>query len=342
MPESPPRVRGWSHAAHDLVGRDGVSPARAGMVPSPRRPSPRERSLPRACGDGPAAGAGDVLCHAAPPGGRGWSRAVRGQVRPRPVSPARAGMVPRDCRTNSAPPRLPRACGDGPCIFSPLQFFGASPPRVRGWSRLDHEIALVAPVSPARAGMVPRWSPLPCAGRGLPRACGDGPSTDLHTDGAWLSPPRVRGWSPVHREDVQRLQVSPARAGMVPCPSTASTTTSSLPRACGDGPLWQTLYGGGLWSPPRVRGWSAAPFTITKGAAVSPARAGMVPSRCARVPCCGRPPRACGDGPAATTCALLSTWSPPRVRGWSATVAARPAHRPVSPARAGMVPCGAT
>ena len=91
-------------------------------------------------------------------------------------------------------------------------------------------------------------------------------------------------------------------------------------------------------SPPRVRGWSLVQVMRSRAEAVSPARAGMVPTTACSGPSATRLPRACGDGPAESPALICQAESPPRVRGWSRAGVDHRRGARVSPARAGMVP----
>ena len=90
----PPRERGWSRCLPRRSGNEYVSPARAGMVPTPLLARTAWHRFPRASGDGPP-----ECRHAArlswfPPRERGWSLQPGDVWCGVVVSPARAGMVP--------------------------------------------------------------------------------------------------------------------------------------------------------------------------------------------------------------------------------------------------------
>ena len=112
----------------------------------------------------------------------------------------------------------------------------------------------------------------------------------------------------------------------------------SFPRASGDGPAAASASAAEAAFPPRERGWSLAGHRCGGRAAVSPARAGMVPHRRR----CGRLsssfPRASGDGPRKKGRVNRKKGFPPRERGWSLSGANLSYADLVSPARAGMVP----
>ena len=151
--------------------------------------------FPRASGDGPSNHKKEEQVKKFPPRERGWSRLQHRHEIPRPVSPARAGMVPKPCPTKPSTPSFPRASGDGPDI-KPVKFGTATfPPRERGWSLpglLPHRMRVV---SPARAGMVPGLPPVRGGWAGFPRASGDGPELAQLLNLLDEFPPRERGWS---------------------------------------------------------------------------------------------------------------------------------------------------
>ena len=94
----PPRERGWSPDLERQAAFRDVSPARAGMVPRRGMHPARSRSFPRASGDGPSSGLPWASWSWFPPRERGWSPSGTLHVHAERVSPARAGMVPRQRR----------------------------------------------------------------------------------------------------------------------------------------------------------------------------------------------------------------------------------------------------
>ena len=134
--------------------RAAGSPAHAGMAPARHVPFRRDGGFPRPRGDGP-----EAMCHfrrstdAVPPPTRGWPPLFRTDrcPRPRPGSPAHAGMAPSisvstaarsgsPAHAGMAPPRtatrhssarFPRPRGDGPA-FSIRRLTRHRFPRPRG------------------------------------------------------------------------------------------------------------------------------------------------------------------------------------------------------------------
>ena len=273
-----------------------------------------------------------------PPRERGWSPTPRSDHHEHRVSPARAGMVPFRASRPSRCRSFPRASGDGPSRRPRLMLCDVFPPRERGWSLDPAAVIGIRLVSPARAGMVPWQAPSGSQHPCFPRASGDGPLTRPRSAASMTFPPRERGWSLRRGQQHRQLRVSPARAGMVPRPSSALTSPARFPRASGDGPVIPAIVTRFLGFPPRERGWSQANRVSACHVQVSPARAGMVPLHPAGARHVLRFPRASGDGPHFLKVEPPATMFPPRERGWSPAQSPSSTLLPVSPARAGMVP----
>ena len=191
-----PRERGWSQAGQPAPTSARVLPARAGVVPRPRRaPQPRTRA-PRASGGGPGLVRAWHVYPGCSPRERGWSQLAPRFGLGRCVLPARAGVVRLRLRVLTHDHRAPRASGGGPR--------GALP------------FAVIDPVLPARAGMVRPRAPPQAGLPSVPRASGDGPASATSWRALAGCSPGERGWS----LQPQRLQPGDLRA----------------PRASGDGP----------------------------------------------------------------------------------------------------------
>ncbi len=212
----PPRERGWSPGPQGPKGDTGVSPARAGMVPTGWTASRRPSRFPRASGDGPPIAKKTPRPMTFPPRERGWSLAGPAGRSVHNVSPARAGMVPGGEGNSEQGHRFPRASGDGPRQSRRRHMEAMFPPRERGWSLTMRNVGRTMSVSPARAGMVPRGDAFAHGAAGFPRASGDGPTVAAPEVSPRTFPPRERGWSRARSQEAQGRVVSPARAGMVP------------------------------------------------------------------------------------------------------------------------------
>ena len=171
----PPHSRGWT-LRHDGRRRQGrVSPALAGMDPSPGCGSGRTGCFPRTRGDGPDSG---WVCCAElgfPPHSRGWTG--EGGVVPLRcrVSPALAGMDPSATSSPTTRSSFPRTRGDGPIpkrLPKPTLPF---PPHSRGGTAAAASNRYRLEVSPALAGMDRALNPWPDTSMCFPRTRGDGP-----------------------------------------------------------------------------------------------------------------------------------------------------------------------
>ncbi len=314
---SPPPTRGWTlpNRLHHRVG--GVSPAHAGMDPSRAALAYEARRLPRPRGDGPPQVIRGSSERESPPPTRGWTRQKRALWAHGDVSPAHAGMDPRQALRSKPRTGLPRPRGDGPCRCSIPPMRWASPPPTRGWTLWRVARAGRGAVSPAHAGMDPTYTVDPTARGSLPRPRGDGPAARVNVQDRSESPPPTRGWTLRRvRLALERI-VSPAHAGMDPRLVRRVDSPGSLPRPRGDGP-----HGAGIGtrrgqSPPPTRGWTRLPRVPRWKGHVSPAHAGMDPARYPRVRAAGGLPRPRGDGPGGILRVVLIAPSPPPTRGWT-------------------------
>ncbi|REH30690.1 hypothetical protein BCF44_12348 [Kutzneria buriramensis] len=252
-----PRERGWSRLGDGRCGAENVLPARAGVVPGPRRSARSRSNAPRASGGGPAGASMRLRYAECSPRERGWPLGDDPGARVRLVFPARAGVVGH----RAAASVVAASCS----------------PRERGWSRFH---------------LRDRHTP-----RGAPRASGGGPEGYVPYDKGIECSPRERGWSLAPIEvpvDVERAphtsgggpmlsfltsmvsQVLPARAGVVRAGGRATFRCPGGPRASGDGPLSRhDVVHHVRWSP-RERGWSVRAGRSRREAVVLPARAGVV------------------------------------------------------------------
>ncbi len=208
---------------------------------------------------------------------------------PHQVVPAHAGMDPRSPACCERSRRGPRARGDGPMVKKRGWNLYKWSPRTRGWTPPSRRILTSPCVVPAHAGMDPRRCVGPFRPRRGPRARGDGPSSSSGPCSPTQWSPRVRGWPRTHRHRDPVGCVVPARAGMAPSTTSASSCPICGPRACRDGP--RSPFGtreSSQWSP-RTRGWSRPLGGQPVSVAMVPANAGM-PSQRSWAPA-GRGPR---------------------------------------------------
>jgi len=110
----PPRMRGSTSNSISFTLEDHVSPAHAG-IDLPYICCPRQRQcFPRACGDRPAPSIGGASIQEFPPRMRGSTSCMSRMFLAERVSPAHAGIDPRDRSQADLFLSFPRACGDRP------------------------------------------------------------------------------------------------------------------------------------------------------------------------------------------------------------------------------------
>ena len=313
----PPHARGWTALTNMLREGLTVSPARAGMDRSGAAAIRRAFGFPRTRGDGPVKLDQVRREDGFPPHARGWTCRMVWCANSQMVSPARAGMDPsgyaRSCRIRG----FPRTRGDGPLGLRQLKHLLTFPPHARGWTGVTDGHILTYQVSPARAGMDPRYIPSENSGNRFPRTRGDGPWLVMcaYYDGAF--PPHARGWTPMRFNTRTLGVVSPARAGMDRGRNGYLAAPRSFPRTRGDGPRLSSKLGNNGRFPPHARGWTPVDHHHHDHRSVSPARAGMDPRIWETASSPRRFPRTRGDGPDATPAKQAITAFPPPARGWT-------------------------
>ena len=152
----PPHTRGWTLAQGIKSLFTKVSPAHAGMDHLAGKQAPDWCSFPRTRGDGPLFKKLPGPIQEFPPHTRGWTIAAGSHWRGTDVSPAHAGMDPRNLHRSVPRSRFPRTRGDGPGTVSPPDYFWLFPPHTRGWTLAGRDGEGEATVSPAHAGMDPK------------------------------------------------------------------------------------------------------------------------------------------------------------------------------------------
>ncbi len=172
------------------------------------------------------------------------------------VVPARAGVIPVTRSSCSRVRSRPRASGGHPPPGHRGTREPRSSPRERGSSHVALRDVLHRYVVPARAGVIPCRPSRRTRPRRRPRASGGHPSVVVTLDGQITSSPRERGSSGAVAAGLGRQRVVPARAGVIPLPASASTSTSCRPRASGGHPRRHGDGGYALQSSPRERGSS--------------------------------------------------------------------------------------
>ena len=247
---------------------------------------------------------------------RGWPATSVDDKNYTEVFPAHAGMARVHGLQFHLAIRVPRACGDGPGAAPAPTTAGWCSPRMRGWPAGSSPGNWEPRVFPAHAGMARHHREWARCIRGVPRACGDGPSQLPERCSLGLCSPRMRGWPAVQAGDMIPSQVFPAHAGMARFIVICAHANACVPRACGDGPPPTTWTMGKWWCSPRMRGWPGGARVMLWLRAVFPAHAGMAQRNTSAAAICARVPRACGDGPLRRVLDGTFYECSPRMRGW--------------------------
>ncbi len=152
---SPPPTRGSTTDPVGARGRDGVSPAHAG-IDLARAVGPHQSSrLPRPRGDRPTKTRPPQAHTASPPPTRGSTGHPPYRHHRCEVSPAHAGIDPKGTPRGFRPSCLPRPRGDRPRLRVEQGLEPMSPPPTRGSTGSPVVSAAMADVSPAHAGIDP-------------------------------------------------------------------------------------------------------------------------------------------------------------------------------------------
>ena len=332
----PPQARGCTVELLSLLAATRVSPAGAGMHRRWRESSHGYCGFPRRRGDAPSRGLLESLGRPFPPQARGctsWPRWWRGCVA---VSPAGAGMHPGPTTRASRSRRFPRRRGDAPRRPRPPGPARTFPPQARGCTPASQGLGGRLGVSPAGAGMhLPRGRRRE-RGCCFPRRRGDAPYRRAAAIDALRFPPQARGCTPETGRGVRSPEVSPAGAGMHPRAAGSTGARRCFPRRRGDAPRPAAVSRRSRSFPPQARGCTLHRQGQRTQRHVSPAGAGMHPTRATIPPVSSCFPRRRGDAP--HTRARREQWwrFPPQARGCTeAHTEALPAPK-VSPAGAGM------
>ena len=124
---------------------------------------------------------------------RGLSQSLTEEQLTAGITPAHAGTIARSGKRRRLNKDHPRACGDYFEVFSRIEDYRGSPPRMRGLLTQLDLATMVDGITPAHAGTIPLLI-FPSQGlRDHPRACGDYPCTLDFLPSKAGSPPRMRG-----------------------------------------------------------------------------------------------------------------------------------------------------
>ena len=233
---SSPRERGSSRVAQFPPLRRGVVPARAGVIPGRRCGDGTCRRRPRASGGHPSGTVRHGHRLVSSPRERGSSPDALILSMRRHVVPARAGVIRTSGRTALLRSSRPRASGGHPPARRICRECPVSSPRERGSSRHPTRFVDQRGVVPARAGVIQGWRTHMLGEKCRPRASGGHPVRPGVTVVPVMSSPRERGSSAWGARAGARIQVVPARAGVIPSPRRPPSSGSSRPRASGGHP----------------------------------------------------------------------------------------------------------
>ena len=248
-------------------------------------------------------------------------------------------MDPATPRRTTASTGFPRRRGDGPRVRLFAGCHSLFPPQARGWTPSARRRWRPSSVSPAGAGMDPRWRTGGFEPRSFPRRRGDGPSTRSPPPAGRPFPPQARGWTSSPTTRARGTGVSPAGAGMDREPRRRPRRRGRFPRRRGDGPQGGVELVPDQEFPPQARGWTVPPVPHPALRGVSPAGAGMDPWMTWTSAVTAGFPRRRGDGPLQILPVRNRRQFPPQARGWTVLPALPPGRSDVSPAGAGMDPC---
>jgi hypothetical protein len=235
---------------------------------------------------------------------------------------------------------------------------GRPRPRPEGCSAGLYQRPALEEVVPARAGVVrsgsgattcARSRPRPARGWSGPRHPPQQPPAVVLARRGWCrldadrserrgtSSPPARGCSPHVGVGTERPVVVPARAGVVPAPSSAWAPPCSRPGLRGGGPWSTPRCSGTFRSSPPAQGWFLVDLLVAALHRVVPARAGVVlPGTWRPRPARSRP-RPRGGHPYLHAITQRLTGPSPPARGWSGQVDVAQRAVRVVPARARLV-----
>jgi len=159
---APPRVRGLLYLNKLLRAARRSTPARAGIITLSGSRRFKLQEHPRACGDYHYVTSRTSRFMGAPPRVRGLYRPPRIEDPPAGSTPARAGIMTASSSASSLKREHPRACGDYDDVVGVYGRVQGAPPRVRGLSWFQKNLASSSGSTPARAGIIRSPDTRPC------------------------------------------------------------------------------------------------------------------------------------------------------------------------------------
>ena len=210
------------------------------------------------------------------------------------ITPARAG------KTAIVRPPLykfkdhPRSCGKDPKSASSSGVTSGSPPLVRERPFTIKSKSRFIRITPARAGKTFSLYRRIRHKQDHPRSCGK----DLLAYSSYSSnpgsPPLVRERRPLQLDIVERLGITPARAGKTRACRRLNPSTQDHPRSCGKDVKMLDKDAVVLGSPPLVRERLSSQFLPGIFFRITPARAGKTDDIPVRINVSQDHPRSCG------------------------------------------------
>ena len=209
-----PRVCGeHSNVSLSSMATSRIIPAYAGSTPSRRMSWTRQRDHPRVCGEHPVRTL-DRSSHL------GSSPRMRGALQVGIVDgncngiiPAYAGSTPREQSILAHVEDHPRVCGEHWCRCPLRVSPPGSSPRMRGALDYATQKSTIYGIIPAYAGSTDDIRSSQHIDRDHPRVCGEHYRSELSTETATGSSPRMRGAHPKKDEILQVGRIIPAYAG---------------------------------------------------------------------------------------------------------------------------------
>ena len=271
-----PRIRGdrpW--AVYCARSADEVSPAYAGIDPSKRLGETSTGCFPRIRGDRPAYAGMMRNAGWFPPHTRGSTRPDMPPRARQAVSPAYAGIDRATWQRSINGACFPRIRGDRPRGAVPALGEHAFPPHTRGSTCRAHRDPCYDRVSPAYAGIDPRYRPARRCTRGFPRIRGDRPGGAVQYEVMSKFPPHTRGSTGSRNCRRTFRPVSPAYAGIDPVVHDDPFVLACFPRIRGDRPRCPPGSPARAPFPPHTRGSTGGLSRTSIRLLVSPAYAGI-------------------------------------------------------------------
>ena len=231
------------------------------------------------------------------------------------ITPACAGKTISETLGRDAREDHPRVCGENSLFSSLFSGSKGSPPRVRGKPFARFSPPLFSRITPACAGKTISTACNFRKTKDHPRVCGENRYSDALARTLPGSPPRVRGKPRATRRRHTRRRITPACAGKTKKGGGLNGRCKDHPRVCGENRAKRKLRIRFLGSPPRVRGKLIYFREGQKQRGITPACAGKTSFVFLFRKSFKDHPRVCGENLLSPLPVLLSTGSPPRVRG---------------------------